>query len=281
MFKIKRYNEIDKRLSKNIYLIEKETHKNLNETKLNKQIQNKINREASLLGKEKLICSQIVFLYRKSASIKDKGLTDKIRQQLIYLYIELFKLNHTLHKVLLKELRADAVLLRKWITIKLENKQTYKDFINKTKKLANGILIKCKYHMKMYYDSPLNKKAHLSLAVQAVSDLETLKEMLKRDNHLVFFRKLILTKATKMFKKLLILSDENSRLIAKYVRSLKRESQAINEIEWNRVILIIDHQINALHHFAQNYNNYIIHSEPFYIGKKKHIIITHDVKPVF
>lgn len=276
MFKIVN-NKISKYITKNVISIEKRLNKDIKESSINKRILNKIDDEASLLGKAKLISEQILFL-NKEVSKANKNVKERIRNQLIFFYIELYKLNHKLHDALRAEISADARLLKMRVEKKLKLQHVYEDLFYKLKNLAANLVKEGHMHLRRYFSVTSKKKAHYGLAMKSIRRLYIIYNLLKSEDHILHFRKILLIKTIHMFKELLKFSNKNAKLISKEITLLERNKFGK---EYKRIVSIVDNQIKDLHHFAINFNNYIIHSEPFYAQGKKHIIITHDVKPVF
>ena len=278
VFKIVRYKSIDKKLTKDIYFIENKIKKDLWHADINRIVFNKIKKEASLFGMAKIICEQIVFLNKKKLIAKNKNILERINRQLLYLYIQLYRVNHHIHEALLMELKYGAKLLRNKVTKKIGIFSVYKDFVLKIKNTAKLLVKESKYHIRNYYSSTTNKRVHLALAMRTIVELATLNELLRREDHVIYFRRILLKKTINTFKKLFVLSNRNTKLISAIIKKYEKKKNILSD-EGYRNVSIVDNQIKILHNFALQFNNYIIHNEPFYVGKKKHILITHDVKP--
>lgn len=247
----------------------------LKESEINKTILKKINNEASILGKEKLIVDQILFLSKR---ISNKRIREKVITQTLFFYIELYKMNHRLHEAIITELKKDAVLLKRRIDNKLKKKHVYENIFYKLRGYATRLAKESQQHLRMYHAATSNKRAHLRLTVKSVSRLFKVYNILKSEDNILHFRKILLLKTLHMFKEMLELSNKNAKLIAHNISMLEKNRFGK---QYKEVVLIVNNQIKYLHNFALNFNNYIIHNEPFYANGKKHILITHKVKPVF
>ncbi len=277
MLKIAKLREIDKKITEKIFAVEKRIKKDLRVTELNKAVLKKINDEVSILGKEKLAIQQIIHL-SKSKKSKNKEIKERIRKQSLYFLIELYKFNHKMHDILISELRADGKLLKKRIENKMRMQHVYETLFNKFKDLGKRLTQLGYMHMRNYNLATSNKKAHLKLARITLKKLLMVKEILSDEKHIMRFRKILLIKSIKVFHEVLELVNKNAKLLTKDISLLEKKK---SDKELNKILLNINQQIEMLHSFAIKFNDYIIHSEPFYVGKEKHIIITHDVKPVF
>ena len=271
---------INKDLIKSVNTIERKIKKEIKEFSINKRVLGKIESEASLLGKAKLIALQIIFLNKK-LSKANKKVSQTIKNQLLFYYIELFKLNQKLHDSLLIELKSDAKLLKDRIAKKLRHRYTYEDIFFKLKQLAAETVRQGQAHLRAYYAATTNKKAHFRLVNASLKRLAIIYRLLKSEEQIVHFRHILLRKIVPMFKDFLKLTNKNAKLIAHCASTLGKSRKIKFDGTYQKIASIIDNQIKELHNFALNFNNYIIHSEPFYANGKKHILITHKVKPVF
>jgi len=265
-------------LNRKVYFLENKIRKKIRESQLNRIILNKIESEASILGKAKLICVQLIDLEKKLKREKTKSTKENIKHQMLFLYIELYKVNHVLHNAIVKEISNNSVHLRKRISGKIKLQHVYKDLFNRLKDIAKKLTTEGIYHLNKYNSGIKDKKAHLRLASKSARELVEIYNLLRAENHIMKFRSLLIFKVNKMFRVMLKGTSDNSKMISNEIFALESNKYS-NKL--NMIVSIINEQIKELHNFSIKFNSYIIHSEPFYVGKQKHIIITHDVKPVF
>jgi len=133
-----------KKIAKSADKIIKDLEKELEgagEIYIDKKINDRIEREISHLGKEKLIVDHINNL--------SKIFNKKNKNKTLFLLVKLYNFNNQIHDALSKELKNDKKLLSKRVKTNIERNKVHKDLYKKLLKIANNhyeIVIRVKYY---------------------------------------------------------------------------------------------------------------------------------------
>ena len=120
---------ITKSADKVIESVEKELS-GASEIYIDKAINNRIEREISHLGKEKLIVDHVYELSKKY--------NKKNKNKILFLLVKLYNFNKQVHESLANELKNDKNLLNKRVKTKVGKNKVYKDLYKKLLKIANA-----------------------------------------------------------------------------------------------------------------------------------------------
>jgi hypothetical protein len=249
---------IIKKINKSTENFIKKLQKQLSKNKdvyIDKSVNSKIDREASNLGKEKLIADHLRDISKNYSKSKS--------HETLFLLLKLYEFNKQVHSSLLKELKEDKKLLNKRIKVTLSKKGVGKDIFKKLMKIGDK-------HYKFVRDFArnFNKKKRYSpkLIVKVVEHkrkAEMIYQALGNIQSRRTLHKVLLNKLDSVFVTLVDTTADLAGKIASTIKSVHTNKTAKIKHQISEIDAIISSKVVTLREFAYKYSFNVIHSDKF------------------
>lgn len=252
-------SSITNKITKSSESIIKRAEKELggvNDIYIDRNINKKIDREISSLGKEKLIADHINEL---AGNYDEDG-----RNKLIFLLIKLYNLNKQVHESLIRELKNNKKLLSKRINTKMSKDKAHKDIYRKLLAIANKHYNFVKEYAKNF--NPLKKypASLISGVVGHKRKAEAIYTALASIRTRKTLHQVLVHKLDNVFKSLINSTADLSNKIARVVRDVSSNKTNNLKSSAEEIDTIIISKLDILREFAYKYSYNIIHSEHFF-----------------
>jgi len=226
-----------------------------------KRILSRIEKEGSLLGKERIICDQLSSFSKKSSK--------NTRMQLILMLIRLYKTNTQIVESLEKELKNDKKLLKKRVSQKL--KKVHAELHGNLLTVAGRHTKAARVHYGKYIPEKSSTHGHYHIASHHKKKAENLYKFLMSRGAREMLKKVATVKLEKVYKELISDSKKIAAAIEKDVSAIEKN----RKVDLDYIRYLVNRQIIALSHFATNYSKSLIHTAQFVDNLSNKIILYH------
>lgn len=257
---------ITKSADKVIESVEKELS-GASEIYIDKAVNNRIEREISHLGKEKLIVDHVYELSKKY--------NKKNKNKILFLLVKLYNFNKQVHESLANELKNDKNLLNKRVKTKVGKNKVYKDLYKKLLKIANAHYdIVRSYANSFDPKIKYNRKFILNI-IYHKKKAETIYKALINAKMRNTLHKVLLKKLDKVYQALMEFTVDLANNISQMVKDIKSNKMGKVSKKSRDIHSIVSGKVGVLRSFAYKYTYNLIHSDKFYdLNNNKIVLIT-------
>lgn len=238
------------------------------DTYINKQIYKKIEKEISLLGKERLLCNHIRALKNKVKSKNKKEL-----KEMLYLYINLYNTNDMVIKAIKNEIANGNKVLKGRINKSIKKNDIHFEIYRKTLKKARNLYEVGRNHLKRFRRSKFKTLADLMSAGIYETRVKSLLNTLYHKDFKKIVNRMLLSKTMSVFNSLLKLSNRLKSKIITDIKFLRQFNKSKSKAIDHQINEIIEEQVGIINNFAIDYSYKIIHSQEFLNQKDDRVLL--------